>query len=60
MTVNPCEANCKTITATAIVKSMPPILRFTRSNRLKYGSQTFDKNRPKADWYPPGNQDNNA
>lgn len=57
---NACDANCKTIIANAILKFIIPIDKFRWSNRLKYGSHIFAKNRPNDDWYPPGNQDNSA
>lgn len=57
---NPLAAKFNTIIAIITLKPTIPILKFSRSNKLKYGSQILAIKRPNVESYAPGNHDNNA
>ena len=51
MTAKPPAARLRTIIPTITLNPTIPILKFKRSNKLKYGSQILESKRPKAESY---------
>ena len=60
MTAKPPAARLRTIIPTITLNPTIPILKFKRSNKLKYGSQLLASKRPKAESYAPGNHESSA